>query len=223
MKSGDFIYIDFIGRIKDTGEIFDLTNEEIAKKENIYNPSRKYKPMLVIIDGGFVTKGLNKALKNMEVGERKTVEIFPEEGFGERRSELIKLIPLSSFNDQNVEVVPGSFVNVNGVRGKIISVAGGRVKIDFNHPLAGKTLEYEIEIKSCITNLGEKVYGIVDYFLNLEKEDVDIKVVNNEAQITVKKEMDIPRNVKQVAADTILKWVKEIQRIKFIEVFEKVS
>lgn len=50
MNTGDFIYIDFIGGVKDTREIFDVTVEDVAKKENVYNPDAKYKPIPIIVD-----------------------------------------------------------------------------------------------------------------------------------------------------------------------------
>ncbi|MCS7123542.1 MAG: FKBP-type peptidyl-prolyl cis-trans isomerase, partial [Candidatus Aenigmarchaeota archaeon] len=71
MNTGDFVYIDYVGRIKDTGEIFDLTKEDLAKKEGIYKPEIKYKPIPIIVDAKFILSGLNKALKEMKVGEKR--------------------------------------------------------------------------------------------------------------------------------------------------------
>jgi len=111
MKSGDFVYVDYVGRIKDSGQIFDLTREEVAKKEGVENPNFKYKPVPIIIDAKFVIAGLNDALKEMKVGEKKKVEILPAKSFGERKEELVKIIPLSKFKEQNLDPFPGAVVN----------------------------------------------------------------------------------------------------------------
>jgi len=221
MNPGDFVYIEYIGRVKDSGEIFDLTREDIAKKEGLYNPKFKYNPVPVIVDADFLIPGLNEALKEMKIGEKKTVEIPSSKAFGERQAELIKIIPESKFKEQGVDVKPGSIVTISRINGRVISVDGGRVKVDFNHPLAGKTLEYELEVKEEIKNLGEKIMAVVCYFTGLEKSDVDTSIKEKEAEINIKKKVDVLREVKQTISSTIIKWVKEIEKVKFVEIFEK--
>ncbi|MEM5824563.1 MAG: FKBP-type peptidyl-prolyl cis-trans isomerase, partial [Candidatus Aenigmatarchaeota archaeon] len=136
MKKGDVVYIDYVGRIKDTNEIFDLTIEEIAKKEGIYNPNYTYKPIPIVVGFGFVIKGLDEEIEKMNEGEEKIVEIPPEKAFGKRDENLVKTFNLSDFKKQDVELKVGEFVNINGILGKVLSISGGRVVIDFNHPLA---------------------------------------------------------------------------------------
>ena len=88
MKKGDFVKINYVGRLE-SGEIFDLTDIELAKKEKLFNEKVKYGPGPVILGEGFVVKGLEKALESMNSGDKKTLEVRPEEGFGERNPELI--------------------------------------------------------------------------------------------------------------------------------------
>jgi len=221
MNAGDFVYVDYIGKVKDSGEIFDLTIEDVAKKEGIYNPKFKYGPVPIIVDAEFILPGLNEALREMKVGEKKTVEIPSDKAFGERNVELVKLIPESRFKEQGLDARPGSVVTINRINGRIISVDGGRVKVDFNHPLAGKTLEYEIEIKEEIKNKEEKIKAVVYYFTGLEKGDVDATVKEKEVEINVKKKINILSEVKQTISSTIIKWIKEIEKVKFVEIFEK--
>lgn len=219
MKSGDFVYIEYNGRVSDSEELFDTTNEEIAKKEGIFNERIKYGPLPVIIDAGFVIPGLNEAIKEMEVGEKRIVVIPPEKAFGERNEELVRLIPEARFREQDVEIVPGTYVMVNNLRGKIISVDGGRVKVDFNHPLAGKSLKYEVEIVKKIDDKAEKVKAIIDYFTGLE--NVNVKIDDKEVEIEVKAEID--SKVKAVIASQIIKWIEGIETVKFLDVFKKKS
>jgi FKBP-type peptidyl-prolyl cis-trans isomerase 2 len=221
MNSGDFVYVDFVGRVKDTDEVFDSTNEELAKKEKIYNPKARYTPIPIIIGAGFVLEALDDNLKEMKVGEKKTIELPPEKAFGERRIDYIKLLPLSVFKQQNINPTPGNFVTIDRLQGKVISVDGGRVKVDFNHPLAGKNLKYEIEIKSEIKDLNEKIKSIIKYYTGIETAEVEISVKEKEAEITFKKRIDLATSAKQTIADTITKWINEINIIKFVDVFTK--
>ena len=221
MNAGDFIYINYIGRIKDSGEIFDLTKEDIAKKKGIHNPKFKYGPVPIIVDANFILPGLNEGLKGMKVGEKKTIEIPPEKAFGERNAELMKVIPESKFKEQGLDAKPGSVVTMNRINGRIVSVDGGRVKVDFNHPLAGKTLEYELEIKEKIKNKDEKIKAVVYYFTGLEKDGVATTIKEKEVEIDINKKVDILREVKRKISSTIIEWVKDVERVKFVEVFEK--
>lgn len=220
MQEGSFVYIDYVGKIKDTGEIFDLTKEEIAKKEKIFNPNVKYKPIPVIVGAGLVLKGIENAMKEMKIGEKRTIEISPEDGFGERNPEFVKLIPFSVFKEQNVDVNSGSYVTVNRVTGKIISIDGGRVKVDFNHPLAGKRLKYEIEIKEEIKNPEEKIKAIVTYHSGIEKDDVSVEIKEKEVEITFKKRTELPGVIKKRIADVLIKWVA-LEKVKLVDVYTK--
>ncbi|MEM5829194.1 MAG: peptidylprolyl isomerase [Candidatus Aenigmatarchaeota archaeon] len=219
MKSGDFVCIEYIAKVSETNEIFDTTKENVAREAGIFNEKIKYGPLPIIVDAGFVIIGLNEKIKEMNVGEKKKFLIPPEKAFGERSENLVKLIPEIIFKQQNVDVLPGSYVMVNNLRGKIISVDGGRVKVDFNHPLAGKTLEYEVEIVKKIEDKIEKVKAIVDYFTGLE--DCDIKIREKEVEIEAKSEIE--GRVKAAIASQIIKWVEGIEVVKFVVVFKKKS
>lgn len=218
MKPGDFVEVDYIGKIKDSGEIFDLTKEEVAKKENVYNPKVSYKPVVLILGADFIIKGLDEAIREMSVGEKKKVDIQPEKAFGERREDLVKTIPLAKFKEQNLDPFPGGVVNIGNLRGRIMSVDGGRVKVNFNHPLAGKTLEYEIEVKSIVKEKPEKVKSIVKYFTGIE--EVDVACDGEEAEISIKKDVDVVRPLKKMISEAVIKWCGT-KKVKFVEIFEK--
>ncbi len=218
MKPGDFVEVDYVGRVKETGEVFDLTKEDVAKKENVYNPNAKYGPVVLIVGADFILKGLDEALQKMEVGESKKIEIPPEKAFGERREELVKIIPSARFKEQNLTPTPGAIVNIGVMKGTIVSVSGGRVKVDFNHPLAGKTLVYDLEIKSQIKDPNEKVKAVVKYFTGID--EVDVAIQEREVEINIKKQVDVTRPIKSMIADAVIKWC-DVDKVKFAEVFEK--
>ena len=221
MNPGDLVYIDYVGKIKDSGEIFDLTKEGVAKSEKIYNEKVKYGPLPVVVDGNFVVKGLDDALKEMKAGEKRTVEIQQEKAFGPRLPELVKMMPESKFKEQDVDVTPGSFVTINRFRGKILSMDGGRVTVDFNHPLAGKTLVYEVEIKSEVKDLKEKISAIYFYFTGIANDDTEVNVANDVVEIRLKKKHNVASDTKQIIANVILKWNNDLKKIVFSEIYEE--
>ncbi len=220
MQRGDFVYISYVGRIKESGEIFDITSEEIAKREGIYNPDARYGDVPVIIGAGFVIPGLEEALEKMNVGEKRIIEIPPEKAFGERKDELIRLIPEAEFKKQNVDVRVGDFVSINGIAGRVLSINAGRVRVDFNHPLAGKTLVYEVEIKKQIVDTKEKIYAILKYFSNMDEKIASVKVDDGKVEIEAKG-LQIASRVKESIVRTIFQWINEVKMVKFSEVYEK--
>jgi len=220
MKTGEFVLIDYVGKVKDTNEIFDITKEDVAKKEGVYKKEFRYGPVPIIVDAEFVLPGLNESVKGMEIKQKKTVELTPERAFGKRSEELIKLIPETQFHAQGIEPEVGSYITINKLRGKVMSIDGGRVRLDFNHPLAGKTLVYEIEVVGIISENSEKVKAVVYYFIGVPNEIVITEIKGKEVEISFTKKIDILTEAKQTIADTIIKWT-EIEKVKFTDVFEK--
>ncbi len=219
MNLGEFISIDYVGRLKESGEIFDVTMEEIAKKSDVYNPKVSYKPVNIVVGANFTIKGLDDELKKMKVGDKKTILVEPDNAFGPRIPKLVRPIPLASFKDQEVAPVPGAYVNVQGIRGKILSVDGGRIRVDFNHPLAGKVLEYDLEVKKQITDNIDKIKSIIQFITSIEFENINIKIIDKIAEISVTSQ-DINNKTKEKIAELIVKWINDITKIKFIEEFD---
>ncbi len=217
MNEGDFIRIDFVGRIKESGQIFDLTKEDVAKENAIFNPEFKYGPVPVIVGSNLIIKGIEKTLKDMKIGEKKKIEVPQEEGFGKRSEKLIKLIPISEFKKQNMEPYPGMIVNMNNVSGRVMSVSGGRITVDFNHPLAGKELEYDLEITEQIKDENKQVNAILELYIKMKDGDAEVSVKDGVAEINIR--VDVHRKTKEECVQTIKKWIKGIQKIRFIEEF----
>jgi FKBP-type peptidyl-prolyl cis-trans isomerase 2 len=219
MQKGEFVRIDYVGRIKETREIFDLTIEETAKKEKVFDPRIKYKAVPVIIGEGFVLKGMDKELEHMKVGDKKSLSLKPDEAFGERDPKLIKVIPKSVFRKQRLDPLPGMVINMDGYKGKIQSCESGRVRVDFNNPLAGKELEYEVEIREKIETPDAQIKSIFEF---LGIDDAEIVLNGNEAEI---KTRSLPQSLKEQVAALVTKHVsndgKKIENIKFSEVYGK--
>lgn len=105
-------------------------------------------PLEFVEGSGQVVKGIEKALQGREPGQVLEVTIPPELGYGERRDDLVEVLPIEAFED--VELTPGKVLqtNENGkIRVvKVIEVTQGGVKVDSNHPLAGFNLYFDLEL-----------------------------------------------------------------------------
>lgn len=209
MQKGDFIKIDFIGRVSATQEIFDLTVEEVARKERAYNERQKYGPVLVIIGANMVVPGVEKQLENMEPGQEGNFQLKPDEAFGRREPGLIKIMPRSSFISQKIEPVPGIFVNINGQQAKIQNVTGGRIRVDFNHPLAGKDLDYWVKIAEQITEPLAKARALMEYY------GIQAEVSLEGPRLSVKTKKAMPDLVRGLVEEKFKEWVAEIKEIEF--------
>jgi FKBP-type peptidyl-prolyl cis-trans isomerase SlyD len=108
-----------------------------------------------------IISGLESQLAGMKVDERKSVVVPPETGYGEVDKELINEVPLSEFPE---EVVPEVGMELelkdkegNEMYGKVLSVQAESATMDFNHPLAGKELHFEVKIVGLRPGTGEEL------------------------------------------------------------------
>jgi FKBP-type peptidyl-prolyl cis-trans isomerase 2 len=172
MKKGDMVLVDYIG--KADGEIFDLTVEEKAEEEGMAE-GRDLKPIPVLIGKNYVIEGFEEALLDMEVGDQKEVEIPSEKAYGERDSDAVETYPEKEFKKQDIQVRVGEELMIGNQRGKVISKGSGRVRIDFNHPLAGKDLEYDIRVREKVEDDEEIAKYIMDYRIGHGSEDMEFE------------------------------------------------
>ncbi|MBU2634259.1 MAG: FKBP-type peptidyl-prolyl cis-trans isomerase [Nanoarchaeota archaeon] len=200
LNKGDFIEINFVGRLKEDGKIFDLTDEKVAKDENIYNKDFEYKPVIICLGFNDILKGLDGKLIGKEIGKYK-IEISAENGFGKKKHDLIKLVPSSLFLKNNIKPVKGLQVDLDNIVGKIISVSGGRCIVDFNHPLSSKDLIYDVEVLRVVDDLKEKIESVlrlIDDKLEVEinEDNVEIKGVQKELQKFI--EVKLKERIKEI-------------------------
>src|SRR5262249_52864143 len=98
-----------------------------------------------------IIPGLEKAIAGLKVGDKKLVEIKPDEGYGDYDPELRFSMPLEQFGGQKPE--PGLVVQLTSNQGEtfraqVVGVEGDNVVLDANHPLAGQELFFDVEITS---------------------------------------------------------------------------
>ena len=110
--------------------------------------SRESKPLSILIGHGNIVAGLEEAFRGREAGESFSVTVGPEKGYGEHREGLIQRVPRKHF--KGARLVPGQQVVMptqQGQRAMTVSKVGmSVVDLDLNHPMAGKTLDFDVEI-----------------------------------------------------------------------------
>ncbi len=190
-KEKDFIEIDYTGRIKSTNQIFDVTSAELAKSEGLYKEDHHFGSRIICLGLSNILPALDKFLLNKETGKSYSIELKPEEAFGIKNFKLVKVVPLSSLRENNINPFPGLRLNASGGLGVVKSVSGGRVVIDFNHPLASKDIIYEISIKKIVTDEKLKVSSLVQNILGLHDHDFEIKIENTNLEIKVNSEIPV--------------------------------
>lgn len=185
VKKGDFLEVSYTGRVKSTNLIFDTTDPELAKEQGI---KAKVRPVKIVVGKRLVIPGLDDALIGKETGKRFTIEIPPEKGFGKRTAKLIRLIPLREFQQRKINPYPGMRISIDGIGATVLSRSGGRVLVDFNHPLAGKELKYSFTIRRIIKNQKEKL-NIIAGFFNIGAK---IRIKDKKVTIIIKKPLPKP-------------------------------
>ncbi|MGB8509427.1 MAG: peptidylprolyl isomerase [Pyrinomonadaceae bacterium] len=134
-KNGDTVRVHYTGRL-DGGTVFDT--------------SEGGEPLEFKVGEGQVIAGFDEAVRGMNVGDKKTVEIEPDDAYGERREQLVQSVPREGMN---LESEPEQGMNLvmqlpdgNQIPVTITEVTDTHVTLDANHPLAGRKLVFDVEL-----------------------------------------------------------------------------
>ena len=162
VAGGDFVRIEFTGKHKAGGAVFDTTDEKRAKEAGIHHEGAPYGPVLVVVGRGMMIKGLEDALEGMAVGEHKTVEVPPEKAYGLRNPALVRVMPLLEFRKRDINPYPGMVVDLDGAPALVRSVTSGRVMVDLNHSLAGEALVFDVKVAEKVDGLEKRAKALLD-------------------------------------------------------------
>lgn len=115
----------------------------------VIDSSSGREPLTYLHGSGQIVPGLEKAMEGRQAGDKFNADVSPEEGYGVHHAELLQEVPREAF--QGVEdIQPGMQFQGRGPQGAInvtvTRVADGKVFIDGNHPLAGQTLHFDVEV-----------------------------------------------------------------------------
>ena len=109
-------------------------------------------PLTYVHGEGNIIPGLERELEGMKVGDTKEVVVAPKDGYGELDGENVQTFPKDAFNEpENMEVgmtVSGEDENGQEFHAEVSTVTEDEITLDFNHPLAGHTLNFKVEVVS---------------------------------------------------------------------------
>ena len=147
VEAGKFVKVEYTGTF-DNGEVFDSSDEHGS-------------PLGFTVGSGELIKGFDNAVMGMEIGQEKSFHVTPEEGYGQYQDDMIKEVPKAEFLDENGQLKVGVQIVLQTPEGYIIpatvkAIEGDIVKIDFNHPLAGKALNFNIKVVEILDEAPEE-------------------------------------------------------------------
>ncbi len=175
------------------------------------------RPLAVVVGAGELLKGVEKALEKMKEGEEKEIVVPPEEGYGKRDPEKIAVIPLREFKKRSIDPFPGLVVEVNDMRGRVLSVSGGRVQVDFNHELAGKTLVYRVKVLKELKKPEEIAEALFRRFFG--RDPAEVVATDDYVHITY-----VPGNVERDTLSKVLlvsRLLRLYPEVRVTEVFRR--
>ena len=212
VKNGDFIRIDYTESVE--GQVIAATNIDVAREKGIYNEENQYGPHLIVVGAGQLVKGFEEDIVNKEIGYSGKVEIPPEMGFGSHDPKKVEIIPINRFKEQ--KPMPGMRVGVENKTGMVTRVIGRKVSIDFNHPLAGRTIVYDYKILEFIEDRLEKLKALIKTFARM---DLEAEIKDDVATITVPWELSYYKEwlmIRRGLADMIIQHLG-LKEVDYVE------
>lgn len=219
-QKGTLLLVDYTAKVKDTNEVFETTKEDDAKSNSIHDTNMKYQPRLVSVGESWVLKGLDDALLNTNAGDKLTVEVPPEKGFGTRDPAKVRMIPLRKLGEDAEKTSVGDAIEVDERTGIVRFIGSGRVQVDFNHRFAGKTILYDVNVLKSLNTDDEKILGLLKRRLPIEESKLKFNVNGTELDITMPEETFMAEGlqiIKRAIVNDIYKFVPKLEKINFIE------
>lgn len=150
IEPGDQATIEYTGRLTDE-TVFDTSRERVAEESGLLDaqPDREFEPITVEPGAGQLIEGFEEGLMGLEEGDTETITVPPEKGYGEKSDDRIMERDRAEFEELLEGETPeeGMLIQTEQQQvGEIVHVGEEVVRIDFNHELAGETLEFDVEI-----------------------------------------------------------------------------
>jgi peptidylprolyl isomerase len=227
VKPGDFLLVNFTLKVKESGETVDTTYDAVAKDAHIHRQDSTYGPRFIILGEGWLPKGLEDSLVGVDTGKATTVELAPDKGFGNRDPAKMRLVPLRRFRDKGIDPVPGAQIEFDGRPAVVRAVGAGRVQVDYNHPLAGRTLIYDVSVEKVLEDENEKILNIISKRIP-EIDKTKFTLDRNASDVTI----DVPEEAfylsgiqvaKKAVTSDIQKHFPELDTISFRETFKRAT
>jgi FKBP-type peptidyl-prolyl cis-trans isomerase 2 len=227
IERGDIIHLEYDLWIAEDEILFDTTSKELADKHEISDENTIYKPQALIVDEGKAVSGLYKSLLEAEVGKDYEIEIPPEDGLGNRDPKLVEWHKTQEIERQKLEPIVGKEITVKDKSGRektgiVTMVTPRRTRVDYNNPLAGKTLKYKYKVVDKASEVEDKVSTILEMDFG-RKDEFEIKYEDDAVNIKLP---DVCKYDQMwlIAKYKVVNDLREyagLQKIRFIEEYVK--
>ena len=193
MKKGDVVHLEYEMWIEDTPpRLHDTNREEVAKANKQQDEDLKYRPVAHVVGSEDFFVPIVEAIAKAEVGKEAEVTVGPgkdpKSTTGERDPKLVELMPLRNvlglqqYREKGLYPEVEDRVVINQRAGQIVNIAAGRVRVDFNPPLSGRTVRFKFKITSVADKPEDKARGIIEREYAYQ-EDFKVHVKGHEAEI----------------------------------------
>ena len=214
-------HINYTASFADTEKMFDTNIESVAKENDLYNEKITYAPMPYITGSKMFFPEVDEAIANGEVGKEIEITVPCEKAAGARNPKNIELHALKDFYKNEINPYPGMPVSLGNRTGVVMSVGAGRVKVDFNSPLAGHDITYKVTIVDEITDAVEKAKAIMGIHFTAA-DDFGYAVMEDKVVIT---EADVCKfheswPIAKYSLVSDYRNVFDVDRVEFVQVWE---
>jgi len=179
----------------------------------------------VVVGESYVLKGLDDKLPGLKLGESAEVEIPPEDAFGVRNPDNVRTLPFRMLRSKGVNPVVGQQVEMDGRTAQVRSVGAGRVQLDYNHPLAGRKIVYEVKPASRYEGDEEKIRALIGRrFFGIDLKLFKIKLLKKKVRIEIPEEIFFGENIqiaKRGVAMDIHRYFEDVDEIEYNEIIKR--
>ena len=177
VQEGDFVRLAYTARTVEDGDLVDTTDSEVAEESDVDTEEQTFEPRIIVLGANQMFPSVEDEILGEEVGATGSVVVDAAEAFGEYDEDDVRTVSADRIPED--ERYPGAHVDLDGEHGHVVTIVGGRARVDFNHPLAGEDIEYEYEILERVEDRIERAQGLlathfdVDLDMDLRTDEVE--------------------------------------------------
>lgn len=223
MEEGTIVHVEYDLYNADSGDLIETTREDIAKEHDMHQEGRSYTPMVCVVGAGNLISGFEDSLLEAEADKDVSIVIPPADAYGEKDPDQIETISIDKLlrhvRDPKSLYIGGP-VTVEGRQGILSYLAAGRARIDYNHPMAGRSLKYDYKIIKVVEGKEERVEALLES--NTGQKGFEVTFDGDDISIIVPQTMLFDPNaaMQKFRLVTVLRDSIEAGKVSFVEVHE---
>ena len=223
MEEGTIVHVEYDLYNVESGDLIETTREDVAKEHEMHQEGRNYTPLVCVVGSGNLISGFEESLLSAKANKDISLEIAPVDAYGEKDPDQIETISIDKLlrhvRDPKSLYIGGP-VSIEGRQGTLSYLAAGRARIDYNHPMAGRTLKYDYKIVKVIEDKEEKVAALLES--NTGHEGFEVSFDGDDISVIVPQTMLFDTNaaMQKFRLVTVLRDAVGASKVSFVEVHE---